>query len=387
MIKEKNGNAFIVSLIYLNIFGACLAFFTDNIPFVFPFFLLVSCILFSKKIIVINRDLLLLYLSCIVLAFASFGLNFNSIYISELSFLYFVLLYLPFVFVSKFDNLDVSDCFVFSILLISSAAILQFLAQELGFGFLYVGDLIPEGWHLAGYAPLYEYPYGSGLFKPNGFFLLEPSFLSQFVALGILVEFYNRRRVSVFCLLFISLLVSKSGTGFLILLSGALNEIARSSADNKVKIGSAISLIGIFVVLNVDLEFYLGRMGELDVEDSSGFIRFVAPFVNMIDIFSSADWGDYLFGLGPGAATRLYVTTEANYIYIVKSFIEYGGFFTIAVHWFLILFLIRAVEQVYALPLAVFLFVASGAMLQPLTVVMIYMFQFITTSNAHKLRG
>ena len=57
----------------------------------------------------------------------------------------------------------------------------------------------------------------SSLLKSNGFFLVEPSVMSQFMAMGIIIEVLYFRRLVWLGVLGLALVLAESGTGILVL--------------------------------------------------------------------------------------------------------------------------------------------------------------------------
>ncbi|QDL54551.1 hypothetical protein [Rhodoferax aquaticus] len=366
-------------LFLVNILLASVCIFAPTIPIVFPLYLGVVTWLAARKEIVLNGKVLLSYFVCAMFASSSFVLNIGSENTSSLSFFYFLLLYLPFIFdVQLLKSERFALIFSQLMLVVATFTLLQFLLQQVGFGYYYIGDFLPDDFLLIGYAPLYEYPFGSGIFKPNGFFLLEPSFLSQFMALGLVVEFYSKRRYHFILIFVVALLLSQSGTGILIVSGLIVQEFFRAKTDNKIKFFVSIVMLSIFILPFISLDFYASRATELGVEDSSAFIRFVAPFVHVSYLFDNASLGDIAFGFGPGSSSRVYFSTEANHLFSTKSAIEYGVFFLLAIHVYVLVFIFKRIESNFRLPLFVFVFLASGSLLQPITIVSMFLFQFVS---------
>src|SRR5262249_41306766 len=78
---------------------------------------------------------------------------------------------------------------------------------------------LPTSMLLTGYNNLNPLNYGSPWMKSNGVFLAEPSYFSQVVALGIIIEFSYRRRLWILGIYAAAMFCSFSGTG-IFLLSG-----------------------------------------------------------------------------------------------------------------------------------------------------------------------
>jgi len=142
--------------------------------------------------------------------------------------------------------------------------------------------------------------YGSHVYRANGVFLMEPSFLSQVLAVAIVVELSGRNRWWLQAILGAGLLVSYSGTGFMILaLCVPLLVVAKRRWDFLVLFLFLAVLVSAFGE-QLFLDKLLSRVNEFHSYGSSGFARFVGGFY-MFDQFM---WGHplrTLFGYGAGS--------------------------------------------------------------------------------------
>ena len=101
---------------------------------------------------------------------------------------------------------------------VAAAGVLQFAAQFVGLGLFSFEGIVPS-------SILFEKGYnlripitGSGpLLKSNGFFLVEPSIFSQFMAVALAIEVVSVKRVPLLCLFAAGFMLSFSGTGWLVL--------------------------------------------------------------------------------------------------------------------------------------------------------------------------
>jgi hypothetical protein len=214
------------------------------------------------------------------------------------------------------------------VLLLAVAGCLQFAAQFVGLRLFSFTGVVPdallneEGYNLT--IPLWD---GASVFKANGLFLVEPSVLSQFMALGLVIEFLYFGSTLRLTLLLLTMLVSFSGTGMLVLgfalLMGALAEprsflkIARFALIG----GVTVAIVGSLAAPEY-ANAILRRTSELNSEHSSGFIRFVSPYIMLGDLLPDPR---LLIGFGPGTAERF---TTLGYAYgvnaLTKVLIEYG---------------------------------------------------------------
>jgi hypothetical protein len=130
--------------------------------------------------------------------------------------------------------------------------------------------------------------------------MLEPSFFSQLLAVGIVAEVCTRKRLWVIGLLSSGLLFSYSGNGMVVLAVSLPVAIVMGRMWSLLILG----VIGLALLSASEgilfLDTLFGRFGEFSSQGSSGFARFVGGFF-MFDQFL---WDDALrtaIGYGPGA--------------------------------------------------------------------------------------
>lgn len=163
-----------------------------------------------------------------------------------------------------------------------------------------IENLMPLEFTVRNYNPEAALSYGSTIYRANGIFLMEPSYLSQLLAISIMMELCTRNRWWHMLLSAVAILVSYSGTGLMILaLCVPLFIISKRRWDLMLAIGVLIAIALIFSQ-QLHLDSLLSRSGEYKSTGSSGFARFVGGFY-MFDQFM---WGDNLrtlFGFGAGS--------------------------------------------------------------------------------------
>jgi len=202
---------------------------------------------------------------------------------------------------------------------IAAAGILQFFAQYAGLSIFSFQGIIPPfmlvefGWNLQIQTGI------GGALKANGFFLLEPSIFSQFMALALIIEVLTFKRVGYLCLFVAGLFLSFSGTGWIVL--GAF--IAGLGASLGIR-GLALALatsallggvLAAVVTLSPEAGAALGaRMDEIFTPLTSGHMRFITPFWLLSDVLERAP-SAIMVGLGPGTSEHL----PLNYLYNVNT--------------------------------------------------------------------
>jgi hypothetical protein len=188
--------------------------------------------------------------------------------------------------------------------------------------------------------------FGSSIYKSNGIFMLEPSFYSQILCIGVLIELTMRRRIIFLGCFAAGLVVAYSGTGFMILGAALPVWIIRERKFGLVIAGMIGAVILYLVAADaLHLDVYVKRLSELNVsssgeKDTSAHMRFIAGF-SVLDQYVWDSLKDTLFGMGAGTyrnyATKSRVLAwDPSYIKLVfeYGFIGAGLYFA---------FLIRAV--------------------------------------------
>ena len=213
-------------------------------------------------------------------------------------------------------------------LIIAVAGTLQFLAQLAHISvfsfaaYLPPSILVENGWNL-------EILSGVGdLLKSNGFFLVEPSVMSQFMAIAIAIELLYFRRSIYLTAFIIGLLLSLSGTGGLVLLAFALAATLKLGWRG---IALALLLIAMLIIATTLIVFTApdfseaiqDRFSEISIPGTSGHMRFVTPFWLLNDMFGRVPAAIFL---GIGAGTSEHLTMPYNYDVNtpVKISLEFG---------------------------------------------------------------
>jgi hypothetical protein len=193
--------------------------------------------------------------------------------------------------------------------LLSALGIVQFFLQFLipGRTLFTLQGVLPE-WILLerGYAAVNPLEYGSNIYKATSFVFLEPSVLGAFTARGIATCFTYVPTLFSLLVMLAALLVSYSGTGFLVTAFFAICYLSFTRGLIKMRILFLFAILlvsGIAVMFRVELgldRYYL-RMYEFESKGSSGYQRFLAPAYAVLDVFEGAGVPNVLFGFGPGS--------------------------------------------------------------------------------------
>ncbi len=251
----------------------------------------------------------------------------------------------------------------FLFMLVAIAGIVQFLLQFAGIRVFAFTGLLPE-------KLLFEYGYNlvipvgvAGLFKSNGFFLVEPSVFSQIMALSIIIEATAFRRMAYLAAFIAGLMLSFSGTGWIVLgafVAGSALAMGRRGLVIAFGVVFVLAVIlGAMAVLAPDIVASLSdRLGEFSQPGTSGYLRFVTPFRMMSDVFS-LDPGALLLGIGAGRSEQLTLPYAYAVNTPVKVMVEYGVPALVAYTLLFVLGRKTPVQAALVLP-AVVLFMFTG---------------------------
>lgn len=222
----------------------------------------------------------------------------------------------------------VNACMAF----VGVAGSLQFFAQFAGVSLFSFAELgVPAQYTLE--FPFYNTKNGTGvggLLKSNGFFMVEASIFSQFMAMALAIEltyFRRSRHMAVFAL---GLVVSVSGTGWMVLGGFVAGAVVRMGVRGLVIGFGALSAgavgLGALAFASPELfEYFVGRLDEFSAPGSSAHIRFITPWWALSDVMGETPWAIFV-GAGAGTSERLH--TQLSYAYGVntplKIALEYG---------------------------------------------------------------
>lgn len=335
----------------------------------------------------VRAGLLVVALSACLLSTAAVSWLGKGAAMSLFSLVFLVVLYIPWAFRTPEPHGDVvvaraGRTFVWTMTVLAVVGMAQVAAQLTGVWTWddYLADLVPRAYMIPSYNFNNELAYGVGVYKATSFVMLEPSFLSQFCALAILVGIMLRISAWQVLVLAGGMASAVSGTGIILLAAGGVLLVLR--APHRLRpIYLLIAAVGPVVVLKSPLgTFLLQRQGELSTGGTSGNARFVAPYEaawrGLLD-----DPTRFLVGGGPGSVERLIPgarisprATDVLYSVVPKLAFEYGvvagGLFAL----FLVVAIIdRAPWRVVPTALVVMVFLLSGALLQPQTAYLVWL--------------
>ncbi|CAN7293836.1 hypothetical protein LJR225_001547 [Phenylobacterium sp. LjRoot225] len=192
-------------------------------------------------------------------------------------------------------------------------------------------QVIPLAFQYRTYNYMQLVEWGSIYYKPNGIFFLETSVLSQYIALGFLVEFLFFRRAWALAILLGAEIATMGGTGLMLLLWVAPFLIPRLGPR---ALAAAIPAAGIVVALAISSGWMANvstRMGTFSTGGSSANQRFVQPLLYFENLNSIGL--DALKGIGAGNIPQV---TDTVWWPATKVSAEYGVPAAIALYIYLV---------------------------------------------------
>ena len=189
--------------------------------------------------------------------------------------------------------------------------------------------LIPKNWLFYNYVYIQPLNWGNKFMKPNGFFFLETSFVSQFIAFSLIFEFCLFRRLGYIVLLGTALVASFGGTGMLLL--ALSSPVILFYFRLKLVPLALIALpIGGFTAVQLGvLDNVVERSSEFSKEGSSGNVRFTNQLQSVIDVVNSGP----LYALAGRGSGLMPQRLNLLYTPLAKVPYEYG--FITYIFWFL----------------------------------------------------
>ncbi len=254
--------------------------------------------------------------------------------------------------------------FVGCTLILAGVTLVQIGLQAIGLPMPILEWAVPDLLIVDNFNYLQEISWRSGLYKPNGIFMLESSFLSQFLGLGLVVEYWKFGRPLRMGLLGVALALTFSGTGLLLAVIVLILMVLARGVDRKTLILLiAAGLVGLALLASGYLSATLSRVEEFSREDSSAYLRFIAPVSRIMEFLREPDLTRVFLGFGAGAIDR-----EIGFAWNppVKVLIEYG-LIAWGLYWLFLASMARAVpSSMIATALALeYLLLGGGALLQP----------------------
>ena len=238
--------------------------------------------------------------------------------------------HLPYVLVVTRGHelvLRVLKCFLHIATLLACLAIAQYFLQGyIDQAVLYpIDNFVPSEFVVQGFNAQSAIRYGSSQIRATGMFMLEPSFLTQFLAVAIVAEAVTSKRLARLGLYATGILVAHAGTGILILVICMPMVIIAHRRWDLLLLGvvGGAALVAFGELLNLDM--ITNRANEFSDPNSSGFARFVGGFY-MFDQMLWPDLPRALFGYGAGSFMEYthHFNNEVADMPMTKMMFEFG---------------------------------------------------------------
>lgn len=284
---------------------------------------------------------------------------------------------------------QILDKFVKLMILPAGIMVVQFAYQKItGLADpISMNKLVPQSVLLQGYFYEAHYPWYSTFSRPNGYFLLEPSFASAFAAAAAIIEITYLRRPYLIILMLAATCLSMGATGISMLFIAAPFLLIREKLSVAVSVvmGASALLLTLYMV-NGSLPL-LSREGELSTDSSSGSERLLQPAARLVEL--AFDPAYFISGDGAGTVIQKVATTAngapatgravMNPWPMVKILDEFGLLSMVA---YLALYLL-AIAGNFNLPLKIALSVefllTGGYLVSPAMVGLLVLLFFVAT--------
>lgn len=363
-----------------------------SIPFLVLFLYLIFLVLLLRRDIYIRRVRLIYYfLAMYGILFSVIVSTFYKLNYSLFSLAYLVVLCFPLVFVFRESKQYEKILATYQFLMAISAilAIFQFASQIMGLPYRDIFNMLPSQFVQKGYATTYLIRQGIPYYKSNGYFFLEPSYLSQFLAIAIIIEFVYFKRILWILLYFIALFTTFSGTGLIALSLGIIFYFFMNYRNKTVlKILLLSTLLGTIVLVFLWHDYgwvFIERVREFGSPRSSSYSRFIAPVLTLKMIFLSQSLHIVWFGFGPGTVEALMDNSLPYKTFgtpVLKLIYEYGIWgFLFFIGYIIKPFIANTRSYVLSLVLvSVYLFL-SGSLLEARILYLVYLLGFFVKKH------
>ena len=207
----------------------------------------------------------------------------------------------------------------------ASLVFLNWALQIVGIGMFDLESRMPHRLVYLHYNYIQPIHWGSPWTKPNAFFFLETSHISQFLAMAIIIELSCFFRIRYLAFLVAALMTTFGGTGMLMVLA-SLPWILGRVPKGLIVAGLLALPIAYYTANSIGLlDNMKSRSTELNARGTSGEMRFVRP-IEAVGQAMAGDEVDLLFGKGAGSMPKGSSIRGAHFAWApyAKVFVEYG---------------------------------------------------------------
>ncbi|WP_133496070.1 hypothetical protein [Stakelama pacifica] len=239
------------------------------------------------------------------------------------SFLFVFVIYFFYIFnvsISPESYVKYLSYFQKGALVAAFCVFLDWVLQIAGIGMPNLDHIIPENLIMFNYVYVQPLEWGAKYMKPNGIFFLEASYISQFMAFGLIIEFCFFRRLLWMGAFGSALLLTFGGTGMLcvILCAPVMLFYFRAKLIPIILIVTPVAaVVALQAGLLQNIEM---RSDELNEKGSSGNMRFTQQLLVVEGMFEGTTHRA-LVGYGSGVMLR---QLHTMYTPVAKVAYEYG---------------------------------------------------------------
>lgn len=305
---------------------------SGRLPLLVPTVTALLLLALIRGIVELDTRRLGLYFAALGLASASALIDvFAGRSFSLLSFVYLIVLYFPAVLFlgggqpGAFQRL--AGTYLSGARILALLALLQLGLQLVGWQYQdLLTKIIPQSDVVTGYATTYPLLYGTGIYRSNAFLCLEPSFLSRFLALAVLLHVVLRRPSRALVLYLAAMATTLSGTGPLMLAAGIIVLAVTQRRSGLLRFGVVGAVVSLGVAASPLGSLFAQRLNESSTSStSSASLRFTLPYQDVLAYWVHSGLSTF-FGYGPGSAQRYVDAVLPGLLapVIPKMLFEYG---------------------------------------------------------------
>ena len=382
----------LVTTLAIAIFGQsiCIPLQRHQIPIILFVGISAVLLLSFKGVVKVEPTRYILATLLFSAAILSLIINYNDGYTSIKSLFYLIIIYTPLILVgniSKNSCMAIIKAFQTFLFVISIFAIMQLISQLVINNFVDIRSLLPSYFLIKHYNTTYKPPVFN-FYKSNGFFLLEPSFLSQYVAMAIIFESIFFQRMKYIFIYSAALLLSFSGTGIIMIIACVpliwrkLTRFIIKKKNYSVPVIIALSVLIVYLapafIMRIEAQSHIG--------DNSFTVRWIYPFIALRYLTGM----HFILGYGPGSETRYSFPFFPNFTAILSVFFQYGLLGLILYIWFIFKLIRDSLNLGFGIAYSAAVFIPylflSGALLQPFSISLLFALStFLKPSSAREV--
>lgn len=190
----------------------------------------------------------------------------------------------------------------------------------------YLSDLVPAQFLVQGFNTAYPFFYGSPLIKSNGWFALEPSFMSFTLGLCIMAGLLCGARVWKVAVAGIGMLATVAGSGMAIVLVGVLAMLVLRQGYLLKRYLVPGIVLGLVALPTQIGQLILARMSEGSSSNSSTALRTFEPYIHLFPRWVES-YPKIWFGGGAGSSRQIVEGSGIDGLVVpttAKVFYDYG---------------------------------------------------------------